>query len=183
MNIVNLRKIRPFCPPAMGVAGRGVPQIFRCAVARVAGMYGKWIWACIALLSALCSLPCQAKGDDLADEPPKVRAMLNEAVELELAGRDYGEKRAASLYCKASRLGSLDAQYRLGMLYLSGRGVPKNPDFASVLFSQAAQQGYSKAADMLEVVRLHTLKLPSCIVSPPASPGQPEISDKLGRSE
>ncbi|MDD5299126.1 MAG: hypothetical protein PHD65_01375 [Gallionella sp.] len=128
----------------------------------------KWLWLCAVLLLALCPLPGQAKDKDadLAAEPPLVRALLNEAATLE-SSADNPDKiqRAATLYCKASRYGSLEAQYRLGMLYFEGKGVPKDIDYASVLFSQAAQQGHYRALVMLdEAVKLRTLKLPPCLI-------------------
>lgn len=140
------------------------PLACRSPVARKMDACKKWVWACAVLLFAMWALPGNAKNIDLAAEPPQVRALLNEAMELELSGNPAKIRRAATLYCKASRHGSIEAQYRLGMLYLSGRGVPKNRDFASALFSQAAQQGHARALDMLEGVRLRTLKLPPCLV-------------------
>lgn len=123
------------------------------------------MWVCAALLVVCWPLSGHAIEDGLAAEPPQVRALLNEAMTLERSTNDTDKiRRAATLYCKASRLGSIEAQYRLGLLYLYGRGVPKNIDFASALFSQAAQQGHAKALNMLEAVRLRSLKLPPCLV-------------------
>ena len=120
---------------------------------------------CTALLLIACPLTSYAKEADLAAEPPQVLALLNEAMTLERSINNPGKiRRAATLYCKASRLGSTEAQYRLGLLYLYGRGMPKNPDFASALFSQAAQLGHAQALNMLEAVRLRSLKLPPCLV-------------------
>ena len=155
MNVVKPKNMRLFNFHAMTVAaGSNVCR--------------KWIWLCVALLIALCPLPGQAKDKDadLAAEPPLVRALLNEAATLE-SSADNPDKiqRAATLYCKASRYGSLEAQYRLGMLYFEGKGVPKDIDYASVLFSQAAQQGHYRAQIMLdEAVKLRTLKLPPCLI-------------------
>ena len=122
-------------------------------------------YACTALLFALWVSPCHAQDVDLAAEPPVVLALLNEAMSLERSTDDPDKmQRAVMLYCKASRYGSLEAQYRFGLLYLSGKGIQKNPDFAATLFSQASQQGYYKAMDMLETVKLRILELPSCLL-------------------
>lgn len=72
---------------------------------------------------------------------------------------------AAVLYCEASKLGSTEAQYRLGMLYAFGKGVPENRTFAASLFSIASQQGHRKAFEMLETVNFKSQELPACITS------------------
>ena len=135
---------------------------------------------CVALLFALWTLPGQAQEDDLLAEPPQIRALLDEAMSLEFTMGSPDEiQHAAALYSKASRLGSLEAQYRLGLLYASGKGVPKNHDYASVMFSLAAQQGFAQAQNMLEIMHLHTSKLPPCMVYPQVLPEHPAEPDKL----
>lgn len=155
MNVVKPKNLQLFNFRAMTVAAGS-------------DVYKRWVWLCAALLIALCPLPGQAKDKDadLAAEPPLVRALLNEAATLESSTNNPGKiRRAAMLYCKASRYGSLEAQYRLGILYFEGKGVPRDLDYASVLFSQAAQQGHYQALVMLdEAVKLRTLKLPPCLI-------------------
>lgn len=76
---------------------------------------------------------------------------------------DYWE--AAVIYCEASKLGNIEAQYRLGMLYAFGKGVPENRAFAASMFSLASRQGHAKAFDMLETVRFKSQELPPCMTS------------------
>lgn len=153
-------KVQLFGLHAMDVAVGGDAWISGCSAT-----CNKWIWVFAALFFALWPLPGNAEENGLAAEPPQVRALLNEAMALERSASDFAKiRRAATLYCKASRLGSIEAQYRLGLLYLYGKGVSRNIDFASALFSQAAQQGHAKALNMLEAVRLRSLKLPPCLV-------------------
>lgn len=160
MDVVKSGEAQAFGFQAMKIAGKRVSQGFWHPVA-----CNKWMWIYAALLFVLSPLISHAQDTVLATEPPQVRALLNEAMALELSTSNPGKiRRAATLYCKASRLGSIEAQYRLGLLYLYGRGVPKNIDFASSLFSQAAQQGHAKALNMLEAVRFRSLKLPPCLV-------------------
>lgn len=144
---------------------------------RSAGVWMKRIWACAALVFALNPLPGHAEDNDwsdLAAEPPQVLALLKKAVVLELAVRNsYEMWNAAVLYCEASRLGSIEAQYRLGMLYAFGRGVPENRAYAAALFSQAAHQGHSQARDMLDTVQLRTTELPGCMNDPSVLPERP----------
>ena len=160
MNVVKSGKRQPFGFQAMKIAGEGASRFCGCSAA-----CNRWMWVCALLLFALWPLPGYADENGLAAEPPRVRALLNEAMALERYTNNPDKiRRAATLYCKASKLGSTEAQYRLGLLYFYGRGVPKNIDFASSLFSQAAQQGHAKALNMLETARLRSLKLPPCLV-------------------
>lgn len=160
MNVVKSEKAQSFGFHAMEIAWERASRVFWYPV-----VCNKWMWICAVLFFVLSPLISHAQDIVLATEPPQVRALLSEAMALERSASNFAEiRRAATLYCKASRLGSIEAQYRLGLLYLYGRGVPKNIDFASSLFSQAAQQGHAKALNMLEAVRLRSLKLPPCLV-------------------
>lgn len=102
----------------------------------------------------------------LENEPPFTRDLLHRAT---LLARDEhnieGVWQAAKLYCEASRNGSAEAQYRLGMLYAAGQGVPKNEDLAAALFTTASMQGHYEAQRMLETVQLHTTELPPCVLA------------------
>jgi len=121
---------------------------------------------------------------DMADEPPQVLALMKKAVAIELVAHNSREMwDAAVLYCEASRFGSIEAQYRLGMLYAFGRGVPENRTFAAALFSQAAHQGHAQARDMLETVQLSTTELPGCMNDPSVLPEKPEAEIILDRTD
>lgn len=100
-----------------------------------------------------------------ANEPPQVRGLLERAVTVERDQRlREGEWQAAGLYCEASRLGSAEAQYRLGMLYAFGKGVPKSRALAASLFSLAASQGHYEGQKMLETIAYSTADLPPCVI-------------------
>ena len=61
------------------------------------------------------------------DDPPLVRILLERAQEYErLQDQRQGAWQAAILYCEAARLGSAEAQYRLGMQYAFGKGVAES---------------------------------------------------------
>lgn len=100
------------------------------------------------------------------NEPPIVRALLERAV---LAERDErsldGDWQAAKLYCEASRHGSAEAQFRLGMLYAVGKGVPKSRDLAAAMFTTASMQGHYESQKMLETVELVPTELPPCVLA------------------
>ncbi|HEU4709046.1 MAG TPA: transglycosylase SLT domain-containing protein [Methylophilaceae bacterium] len=129
-----------------------------------------WLLACQVLLAPSVGFAATAAmldKDDaaaIANEPPQIRQLLEKAIAFEHDERDWqGEWKAAGLYCEASRLGSAEAQYRLGMLYAFGKGVPKDRGLGASLFSVAASQGHYEAQKMLETINYTTTQLPKCV--------------------
>lgn len=111
---------------------------------------------------------------ELELEPPVTRRLLSDAVKLAgHAGNSRGLWRAAVKYCKAARLGSIEAQYQLGMLYAFGEGVPEKPALAAALFSLAGQQGHYQAQQMLETVQMSSSELPGCMLAEGRLPEKP----------
>ena len=101
----------------------------------------------------------------LDEEPPAVRRLLQQASKEESADAEDGAWQAAVLYCEAARLGSLEGQYRLGMLYAFGQGVPESRSYAAALFSLAGSQGHAKASEMLDSIELTSDALPACVTT------------------
>ncbi len=102
----------------------------------------------------------------IEDAPPAVRKVLQQASVLESEPDSANTDKlwqAAVLYCQASRWGSAEGQYRLGMLYAFGQGVPANQAFAASLFSVAASMGHAQAYQMLETIQVTSAKLPACV--------------------
>lgn len=98
------------------------------------------------------------------DEPPRIQALLSAAKKHETAlNNPEAAWQAAVNYCEASRLGSIEAQYRLGMLYRFGKGVTTNQTFAAALFSLASSQGHAEALNMLDTTSLTSSELPPCV--------------------
>jgi soluble lytic murein transglycosylase-like protein len=98
------------------------------------------------------------------DEPPKIQALLSAAKNYEKTlNSPESAWQAAVNYCEASRLGSIEAQYRLGMLYRFGKGVTTNQTFAAALFSLASSQGHAEALNMLDTTSLTSSELPPCV--------------------
>lgn len=133
------------------------------------------------LLSA-CALTTQAQ------EAPLLAQLLQRGAELEASNLlEDSAWQAASQYCQAARYGSTEAQYRLGMLYAFGQGVPENRPWAAALFSMAGMQGHAQAAQMLETIEMTSAKLPDCVVTdalperlpPPPPPPAPVKLAKL----
>ncbi|WP_051305026.1 lytic transglycosylase domain-containing protein [Chitinilyticum litopenaei] len=94
---------------------------------------------------------------------------------------------AARAYCEAARHGIVEAQYRLGMQYAFGMGVPENRAQAASLFSLASEQGHAEAHSMLETIRLSSTELPPCMlaeVAPERIPPGPGLrTDRLSPSQ
>jgi soluble lytic murein transglycosylase-like protein len=107
-----------------------------------------------------------SESSDAGEGGHKLNALLLKAASYEASAESHeGYWQAAAIYCEASRLGSTEAQYRLGMLYAFGKGVPENRAFAASLFSMASHQGHQKAFDMLETVNFKSQELPACVTS------------------
>ena len=106
----------------------------------------------------------QAELETFDNEPPIIRDLLERASALVADEKDADAAwRAANLYCEASRYGSAEAVYRLGMLYAFGRGVPQNRDYAANLFGIAAVNGHFEAQKMLETIEIKTNDTPPCV--------------------
>lgn len=76
--------------------------------------------------------------------------------------------KAATLYCRAAKMGDADAQFFLGWMYANGRGVSRNDDIASYLFSLAAKQGHTHAQKMGRYTpATESSSFPSCLAEPP----------------
>lgn len=115
-----------------------------------------------------------AESPEMIDGGPRLSALMQKAAAYEASAESNEEFwQAAVIYCEASKLGSTEAQYRLGMLCAFGKGVPENRAFAASLFSMASQQGHQKAFDMLETVNFKSQELPACVTSEALPEKQP----------
>ena len=116
----------------------------------------------------------QTELETFDNEPPIVKDLLERASVLDNNASDVEASwKAANLYCEASRYGSAEAVYRLGMLYAFGRGVPQNRDYAANLFGIASVNGHFEAQKMLETIEIKTNDTPPCVaeaVAPERTP-------------
>ena len=113
------------------------------------------------------------------NEPPIVKDLLERASvlvsdEKNALNNNESAWQAANLYCEASRYGSAEAVYRLGMLYAFGRGVPANRDYAANLFGIASVHGHVEAQKMLETIEIKTSDTPLCVLEAVA-PERPPV--------
>ena len=139
------------------------------------------LWLACACAGAALAQPLIYAPPSVAvmeDAPPAVRKLLQEASALELEPESANATdqlwQAAVRYCQASRWGSAEGQYRLGMLYAFGQGVPANPAFAASLFSLAAALGHAQAHQMLDTIQITSSALPACV-------NQDQLPDKAPR--
>lgn len=103
----------------------------------------------------------------LALEPPVIQQILKRAETVEnRAARNDDAEHAYQLYCKAARLGSVEAQYRMAKMLLEGRGVSRSIERAATLFSIAAGSGHERAAAMLTVTGVQRETQPECLIDP-----------------
>lgn len=115
-------------------------------------------------------------GASFEQAPPAIRALLDQAQGHERSADEVdGAWLAATRYCEAARLGSTEAQYRLGMLFAFGRGVAESREMAASLFSLAASQGHAQAQDMLETIRITSTLLPPCVLEAVAPDKGPRL--------
>lgn len=119
---------------------------------------------CFISFLLACNLlaPLSANAFTETDSPQLIEQLLDEASTLENQGSSKSFWDAAKKYCEASRAGSTEAQYRLGILYAFGKGVPQNRVYASTLFSIASHQGHREAFNMLDTVNLDAHSPPPC---------------------
>ncbi|MGQ0443444.1 MAG: lytic transglycosylase domain-containing protein [Methylophilaceae bacterium] len=129
----------------------------------------KWHCAAVSLFCALLSISVQAytasELETFDNEPPIVKNLLERASLLMSDAKDNEATwKAANLYCEASRYGSAEGLYRLGMLYAFGRGVTASRDYAANLFGIAAMHGHFEAQKMLETIEIRTQNTPPCVL-------------------
>lgn len=141
----------------------------------------KWLSSASVTLLLVFSMPSfalsSASADDtFSQEPPAIRKILLEASELDKDEYDIESSwKAANLYCKASRFGSSEAMYRLGMLYAFGNGVEKDQNFAANLFGLASMKGHFEAQKMLDTIQIRTLDTPPCVLAKVAPKRAPDL--------
>lgn len=119
-------------------------------------------WALGGLL--ICAALSQASLAAAPANGERASILRNEARNFELGNgvpRDTGK--AVHLYCEASRLGDVEAQYNLGWMYANGRGIPRDDATAAYFFAMAAKQGDALSKRMLRQVGEPSEKPPACL--------------------
>jgi hypothetical protein len=132
------------------------------------------------LMCAPCAAFTQSQLETFDNEPPVIRDLLMQAsLLLDKADDADAAWKAAGMYCQATRYGSAEGAYRLGMLYAVGEGVPANREYAANLFRIASNLGHMEAQKMLETVQISSTVNPPCVqqaVLPEKPPEKIQVS-------
>lgn len=100
------------------------------------------------------------------------KAETAKALRIEARNHEHGDgiprdpAKAQQLYCEASRLGDMEAQYNLGWMYANGRGIARDDAMAAYFFTMAAKQGDPLSQRMLRQVGEPVAKMPECLIDP-----------------
>lgn len=79
------------------------------------------------------------------------------------SGVPRNPEKAVQLYCEASRLGDIEAQYNLGWMYANGRGITRDDATAAYFFAMAAKRGDALSQRMLRQVGEPVSRPPTCL--------------------
>lgn len=123
----------------------------------------KKLYYLIALSLFVSSAHAQITSIEASEKDSAIAILLTQATKQENINTTNSYWEAAKMYCEASRHGSIEAQYRLGMLYAYGKGVAKNRNYAATLFSSASRQGHHEAGSMLELINFSSEVFPPCV--------------------
>lgn len=97
-------------------------------------------------------------------EPPRVRALLEEAWLLEKYSRSTQQKLlAAALYCEAARAGSAEGHFRAALIHLRGTPPGQNLIHAKSFLYYAQELGHPFAERYLGEVRDVAIGVPECL--------------------
>lgn len=131
-------------------------------------MFLNAIRLCVLMgISTLSYAYSPSEVETFENEPPLIRPLLEQASDLIAKQHVMRDAvwQAANLYCEASRMGSAQGMYRLGMLYAFGQGVPENTAFAANLFKTSSMHGHFEAQKMLETIPLTSMANPPCLTA------------------
>ena len=121
-------------------------------------------WALYVLL-AISGFSKPALAGSEPEQSEKAAALRNEARNYEHGnGAPRDPSKAVQLYCEASRLGDVEAQYNLGWMHANGRGIPRDDATAAYFFTMAAKQGDPLSQRMLRQVGEPVSKPPECLI-------------------
>jgi len=122
------------------------------------------VQAPIFVIAALATIPLASHAGDHGGEAFR---QLREQAQVYEHGEGVAKDpfKAYDLYCSAAAEGDAESQYRLGWMYLNGRGVQRSDELAAALFDVAATQGHEQARAMLEHLPVPDGDLPGCMRS------------------
>ena len=106
---------------------------------------------CVMTQAAL-SLPLNAGGVSLRQTGAQVVVGDMRHFIFGLPSSETNARQAAEWYRKVAEQGYAEAQFKMGIMYYNGRGVPEDRRQAFAWFSLAAAQGYKNAKEAQTIV-------------------------------
>jgi TPR repeat protein len=134
--------------------------------------------ACIVALTMMLSalLPAYALEPGGSAEQRLASMMLSEAIALELGeGARKDQLKAADLYCRSASLGNGEASFRLGWMYVNGRGVEQDDGIAVALIQRASTLGYDVPDRLLRYLQTSHVRLPICLKTVTSLPAREKL--------
>ncbi|GEO39637.1 hypothetical protein SAE02_37850 [Skermanella aerolata] len=127
------------------------------------------------IIIGLCFAPIQANAEtpdktvlalETLAQSGSTRAQFELARRLEAGiGTKPDSSKAFDLYCKAAAKGHPVAAYKIGSLFLSGKGVSRSEPMAASWFRRAIELGHPEAREMMpKAVSLKDLPAPGCYI-------------------
>lgn len=102
-------------------------------------------------MAALLASIAPAFAEDIASEPPRVVAALEQGWAAESGtGLQRNPELAIALYCDAGAMGSAEGFFRVGRVLASGPARVHDPALANAYFALAARLGHHAAADAID---------------------------------
>lgn len=137
---------------------------------KTAGYHGLgWVFAVWLLLAAQAlAQPAPLPPPEWSDEAPRLSRWIEEGHSAQQR-HDYAT--AAQRFCAAARYGSLEAQFRLGHVFLSRIDMQGQAQARAVL-ALAAQRGHALAAAFLGEGGAADTALPDCLLTGQAPQGE-----------
>jgi soluble lytic murein transglycosylase-like protein len=147
--------------------------------ARHAFVLGVTLVQALACADAIAASSAGAQSSN--DANPVMAERLARALAYEHGeGLPRDQPLAAALYCEAAVAGDAEGAFRLGWMYLNGRGVEHSDDTAAALFDLAADKGHAYARIARERIADAHGVLPDCmrpLLPPPLDPVVAENED------
>jgi soluble lytic murein transglycosylase-like protein len=128
------------------------------------------------IIIGFCFVPIQANADspdktvialEVLAQSGSTRAQFELARRFETGiGTTSNSAKAFDLYCKAAAKGHPMAAYRLGSLYLSGKGVARDNAMAAAWFRRSIELGHAEAKELMPIFgNVKQLPVPGCYVA------------------
>lgn len=143
-------------------------QLVRCLFVKIPVDFNRKISAAVMFGCCLLFSPAlwaaQIAAPHSEHEPPRVRALLEEAWELEQYSRSKQHQiLAAALYCEAARFGSAEGHFRAALIHLRGAAENRNLIHAKSFLYYAQELGHPSAERYLSEVSEVAIKVPECL--------------------